>query len=216
MLKSRSSEVTATPVADINSNLLPQLFERLVVGKQLQVLDLCGARSATVDLFSNFKCRLFITNLLDEEFVTTPDEEASHEQLVAQFRAALALPEECKLNLCLFWDIFNYLDGPALRAFLEALEPYVGENTRIFALGVLNARTQLPNYSYAIRHLAQIQQSPGRIPQLPVYQYSQRELNGLLDYLEIDKSRLLSDGRLEYILCRSQGAKRSANSIFGF
>ena len=199
----------------MRSNLLPSLFERLAVKKRIHVLEICGAQGATIDLFSNFKCRVYVVDLFSEPFITTPEDDADHNKLVSQFRVALALPDECVLDICLFWDLFNYLDGPALRAFIDAIEPHIGDYTKAFSLGVLSSKTRLPNYAYAIQRLDDIRQIPRSATQLPVYHHSQRELNRLLGFLEVDKSRLLSDGRVESILCRRQG-ERPTNRVFDF
>lgn len=209
--------------AELHSNLAPLLFERIQVDKQLVVLDVGLAMPATVDLFSNFKCKLIFSDLYSQELLSgscqqeiehqEDHQQPTHNQLVEQFTAALSLDPNTKIDICLFWDFFNYLDGTLLKAFIEALHPYIGENSCGYGLGVLNARRQLPNFQYGIRQLNTLSQSPRSEEQQPVYPHSQRDLNNLLGYFDIDKSRLMPDGRVEYLLsqdCDSKFAKTSA------
>lgn len=197
------------------SNLLPLLFERLAVNKRLVILDVGPASPATVKFFTQFKCRLNFVDLYTEDVVLNAEDDATHEELVEQFHSALNLPDETAIDLCLFWDFFNYLDGQALMAFIEALAPYIGNDTRGYALGVLNARTSLPNYQYGIEGRGRLSQSPNKQEQMQVFPHSQRDLKQLLDYFTIDKSRLISDGRVEYVLFKSSHRGVSKEPIFG-
>ena len=206
--------------ADLHSNLAPLLFEKVQVDKQLVVLDVGLAMPTTVELFSSFKCKLIFSDLYSLEFFSDSDQGQdqdqlpSHQQLVEKFTAALNLNSQTKIDICLFWDFFNYLDGTLLTAFIEALQPYLGENTCGYGLGVLNTRCQLPNYQYGIKKLDQLTQHFCSEEQKPVYPHSQRDLNNLLGYFSIDKSRLMPDGRVEYILSQDVDSKFSKSSIF--
>ncbi|MGB0448959.1 MAG: hypothetical protein ACPGF6_00105 [Porticoccaceae bacterium] len=209
--------------AELHSNLAPLLFERIQVDKQLVVLDVGLAMPATVDLFSNFKCKLIFVDLFSQELLSGSCQletehqqehpQPTHNQLVEQFTAALNLDPKTKIDICLFWDFFNYLDGALVKAFIEALYPYVGENSCGYGLGVLNARRQLPNLQYGIRQLNILSQSQRTGEQRPVYPHSQRDLNNLLGYFDIDKSRLMPDGRVEYLLSQDCDSKFGEKSV---
>lgn len=199
------------------SNLFPLLFERLAANRRLTVLDVGPALPATVDFFSRLRCRLYFIDLYDEPLVRDDPEEASEDELVQQFQAALDLPAGTQIDVCLFWDFLNYVDGPAVRAFVHALQPYVYEDTRAHGFGMLNAKTVLVNQQYGIEQIDQLKLYPRRDPQPPVYSHSQRELNELLGYFQIDKSRLMSDGRLEFLLkCPGPGRQQEKNSVWNF
>lgn len=200
--------------ATLPSNLFPMLFEKVLVGERLVILDMGQATASTVQFFNQFKCRLNFVDLFNAEFVVNPQEEATHEQLVAEFQAAIDLPAGSRLDICLFWDFFTYLDGPALRAFIEALDPYIDSNTRAHSLGVLNARNGLPYCEYGIQGMDCLHQSPRTGCQSPIYPHSQRDLNSLLSYFEIDKSRLMPDGRVEYFLLENRNQIATPNRYF--
>jgi hypothetical protein len=196
------------------SNLVAATFDSLQPDKRLVVLDVGMAMAATVDYFSQFKSKLLFVDLYSEAFVGEISEDVSHEHLVAQFQKALDIPDDCIIDVCLFWDFFNYLDGTLIRAFMEALQPYVAEHTRGFGLGALNSRCQLPNSCYGLMAENKLTQCPRSDEQRPVYPHSQRDLNSYLDYFEINKSRLMSDGRVEYLITRCNDSVRVKKPIF--
>ena len=198
----------------LHSNLAAAMFNSLQTDKRLVVLDVGMAMAATVDFFSQFKSKLLFVDLYSEAFVAEINEEVSHQQLVTQFRQAFAIDDNCIIDICLFWDFFNYLDGTLIKAFIEALQPYVDEHTRGFGLGALNSRCQLPNSSYGLMTDDKLTQCPRSDEQRPVYPHSQRDLNSYLDYFEINKSRLMSDGRVEYLITRCNDSVRVKKPIF--
>jgi hypothetical protein len=215
MIKRSSSQLADVAAnSGLHSNLFAMVFERLQVSTRLNVLDMGFASSSTVEFFNQFKCRLNFVDLYAEEFVANPQEDSTDEELVMQFRAALNLDPGLNIDICLFWDFFNYLDGPALKALIAALEPHVGPDTRGYSLGLLNGRASLPYYQYGISSLTNLSQTERGGEQPPIYPHSQRDLNGMLDYFEIDKSRLMPDGRVEYILHKNRSKRPNAGSLF--
>jgi hypothetical protein len=226
--ESNSQSFSADFRTELHSNLAPLLFERVQVDKQLVILDVGLATPATVDLFSNFKCKLLFVDLYSHELLSgclleAADQEShsqsnhsqsSHAELVEQFTAALNLDPQIQIDICLFWDFFNYLDGTLLKAFIEALHPYLAADSCGYGLGVLNARRPLPNYHYGIKQLDSLTQYPCGEEQKAVYPHSQRDLNNLLGCFDIDKSRLMPDGRVEYLLSRDADSKFAKKAIF--
>lgn len=215
MIRSSSSQpaVLATNLG-LHSNLFATVFERLQVSTRLNVLDMGFASPSTVQFFNQFKCKLHFVDLYAEEFIANPQEEATHDELRMQFKAALNLQPDLTIDICLFWDFFNYLDGPALKALIAALEPHIGPDTRGYSLGLLNGRTSLPYYQYGIGSLNNLSQTGRDGDQPPIYPHSQRDLNGMLGYFEIDKCRLMPDGRVEYILYENRSKRPNAGAIF--
>jgi hypothetical protein len=198
----------------LRSNLAASLFTSLPDDRQIVVLDMGMAMAATVDLFSQFKSKLLFVDLYSEPFIADIGDDASHSELVLQFRRGLGLEQHMIIDICLFWDFFNYLDGRLLKAFAEALKPNVGRYTRGFGLGVLNARCQLPHSCYGLMSDSSLTQCPRDGEPMPVYPHSQRDLNDFLGYLEIDKSRLMADGRVEYLLAWHDPEEPALQPIF--
>ena len=178
MRTKRAENYSQSLNTELHSNLAPLLFERVQVDKQLVVLDIGLAMPATVELFSSFKCKLIFADLYSAEMLSQDtleehsedsSQEQVHQQLVEQFTVALNLDADTKIDICLFWDFFNYLDGTLFKAFIEALHPYINDNTCGYGLGVLNARCELPNYQYGISKLNKLNQYLRSEEQKPVY-----------------------------------------------
>ncbi len=223
MRTKRAENYSQSLNTELHSNLAPLLFERVQVDKQLVVLDIGLAMPATVELFSSFKCKLIFADLYSAEMLSQDtleehsedsSQEQVHQQLVEQFTVALNLDADTKIDICLFWDFFNYLDGTLFKAFIEALHPYINDNTCGYGLGVLNARCELPNYQYGISKLNKLNQYLRSEEQKPVYPHSQRDLNNLLGYFDVDKSRLMPDGRVEYFIAQGSDSKFAKKAIF--
>lgn len=212
----RSSALALEPSQNqtLGSNLIAQLFERPRPDERLLVLDIGYASSSTVNFFNQFKCRLNFLDLQGSDFLATQPENASHEELVAYFHNGLNLQPGVMVDLCLFWDFFSYLDAASVKAFIEALDPHVDRYTRGYSLGLHNARYQLPHCRYGLDTTTSITQKPAPGEQPAVYPHNQRDLTQLLGYFEIDKSRLMSDGRIEYIMSENRGLRRATPSIW--
>jgi hypothetical protein len=83
---------------------------------------------------------------------------------------------------------------------MQALRPYIHSSSQGYSLGVLSGRNRLPFCQYGIDSQASLSQAQLSGQQPEVYNHSQRDLNSLLSYFEVDKSRLMPDGRVEYLL----------------
>jgi len=188
----------------LQSNLLAAIFETLPVDKRLVVLDMGAAMGSTVNFFNKFKCRLSFADLYAGDFVVHPCGEGTHSERVSQFQHHLNLPAGTKIDICLFWDLFGYLDGPTVMALIEALDPHVSSDTLGYGIGVRNADTPLPFFQYGIERSTQLSQANRGGIQPKRYPRSQRDLHHLLGYFEIAKCRLLAGGRVEYLLIENR------------
>lgn len=90
----------------LRSNLAASLFTSLPDDRQIVVLDMGMAMAATVDLFSQFKSKLLFVDLYSEPFIADIGDDASHSELVLQFRRGLGLEQDMIIDICLFWDFF--------------------------------------------------------------------------------------------------------------
>jgi len=184
----------------ISSSLLVGLFNQITDDKTLVVLDMGLASSATVSFFSQTKCRLQFTGLIDTELEQYNDQECSHAERVALFKEALNLQADTKIDIVLFWDLFCYLSAPAIGAILEALVPHLHRKTKAHSIGLLNARQKMVYSDYGINSIDQLWQQPISSAQPKVYPHSRHDFSRLLNYLSIDRSCLLSGNRVENLL----------------
>jgi hypothetical protein len=197
----------------LQSNLLPAIFKRLDLEKRIIVLDMGRAVSSTVSFFNHFKCRLSFVDIYSEKFIVCPDVDSSHEELVAQVTKSLNLDANTKIDICLFWDLFNYLNDAMVRALIEALEPHINHSTSGYVIGTRDSRNQLPFFRYGIVDKSNLIENSGSGTQGTIYPRSQRDLNRLVDYFEIDRGRLLSEGRAEYLIFENRDSDKSDKSI---
>jgi len=197
----------------LQSNLLPTVFKRLDLETRIVVLDMGPAASSTVSFFNHFKCRLSFVDIYSEQFITCPDSDLSQDELVAQMTKSLSLDVNIKIDICLFWDLFNYLNDAMIKALIEALEPHINHSTSGYVIGTRDSRNQLPFCRYGIVDKNNLTENNASGTQGTIYPRSQRDLNRLIDYFEIDSGRLLSEGRAEYLLFENRDSDKSDKSI---
>ena len=184
----------------VPSCLLPDLFKRLDGNNRLVVLDMGYAISSTVRYFSQYRCQLNFIDLYSEDCIALPNPDLNHQQKVDSLRYLLNLGPSTKIDICLFWDVFSYLDDSFVRALIEALEPNISETSGALIINPRDSRRHLPFYRYGISDESHFTQTENSGIQPPIFPRSQRELNNLIDYFAIDRGRLMSQSRAEYLL----------------
>ena len=184
----------------VSSCLLPDLFKRLDANNRLVVLDMGQAISSTVRYFSQYRCQLNFIDLYSEDCIALPNPDLNHQQKVDSLRYLLNLGPSTKIDICLFWDVFSYLDDSFVRALIEALEPNISETTGALIINPRDSRRHLPFYRYGISDESHFTQTENSGIQPPIFPRSQRDLNNLIDYFAIDRGRLMSQSRAEYLL----------------
>ena len=214
-MRSVLSNSEHTPVTQQNnadplpSALASSLTDNINTEERLVVLDMGQAVSSTIKYFSQYKCRLNFIDLYSEDFVLDPDKEMSHSQMVNLMRGAINLQQSVKVDICLFWDIFSYLSDSLVKAFIESLKEHIDSSTRSIIINPRDSRTTLPSYYYGISGPTSLTQSQRTGVQPCIYPRSHRALNDLIDYFVVDRGRLMSEGRAEYILYKDD----SKNSV---
>lgn len=162
------------------------------------MLDVGPARQDTVDFFSRYRCRLHVADLFSELPIEAGEEGSA--ALQTRFEELLRFPQGTVFDICLFWDLFNYLGRDAILAFVAALRPYLRRTTMAhgFALHNLNARRE--EHIYAVNDVDAISATP-RLEPLPGYApHPQARLKNMLYCFGFERSVLLADGRLELLM----------------
>ena len=180
------------------SKLLPSLFEHLDEDDRLTVLHIGTAMPETVEFFSNYRSKLYFVDLFSELPIEADEETGpSMEQQFDQF---LQFPSGTMFDLCLFWDVFNFLDNAAISAFSRALRPHLQADSLAHGFGVHNLRTPQGGQVYSISQPDQLVVR-SRGSSLPGYApHNQTQLKKVLDCYSIVRSVLHSDSRLELLL----------------
>ncbi len=192
------------PTSAQASQLLPEVLRALESEEPVCVLNVGPAMAETIAFFSAFRCKLYVVDLLRE--LPLPGSVNAHEteeepiDLIAQFRDTLGLPPDTRLDICLFWECFNYLDRVYLEALQQALRPALHSGTLGHAFSVHNTRSATTTQRYAIRAadtIATREVEPARDSYKP---HPQQRLQTLLHDFAIKRSVLLPDNRLELLL----------------
>ncbi len=119
---------------------------------------------------------------------------------VRRFESLLQFPADTLFDICLFWDLFNFLDDATINAFLTVLLPHLKEKSLAHAFSVHNVRTPQSSHLYGINQRDTLS-CRNRRAALPGYTpHSQRELQALLHCFRLERSVLLPDSRLELLL----------------
>jgi hypothetical protein len=179
--------------------LLPTLFERIDEERRLIVLNIGPALPETVEFFSDYRCRLYFIDLFaDLPDLADPQDGAASPRTI--LREALQFPEDTRFDLCLFWDLFNFLDRETIAALQDVLRPHLHKSSLAHGFAVHNLRTEQCGKVYGIKHLDTISIRP-RPAVLPGYKpYNQGQLEKILDCFKVTRSVLLADSRLELLL----------------
>ena len=165
------------------------------------MLDAGPARQDTVDFLSRYRCRLHVLDLFSELPIEVEEEGSA--ALHERFEQMLSFPEGTIFDVCLFWDLFNYLDRDSVLAFVAALRPYLRKGTMAHGFALHNLNAPREERFYAIRDVDAITSRPRRTP-LPGYApHPQAKLKNMLYCFQFERSVLQTDGRLE-ILLRAQ------------
>lgn len=181
-----------------SSQLLPEVFAALAEAPQFSVLHIGPVQPETVAFFSTFRCTLHVNDLFAELplAVDEEDDQCTRRQL----RELLVFPDDARFDLCLFWDLFNYLDAEAVAALMDTLRPHLAPGALAHCFAVHNTRSPQQDCKYSIVSPAELALRP-RGQRLPGYApHSQGRLNTLLDGFNVQRSVLLAHSRLELLL----------------
>lgn len=181
-----------------SSKLLSPLFQKVGDDTRINVLHIGPALPETINFFSQFRCKLYFVDLFDElPIETNEDNEPSLEQTFTQL---LNLGTGIRLDICLFWDVFNFLSCDAISAFITVLKPHLDPATLAHAFAVHKLRSEQGKQLYGITTTDKISIRT-RDTLLPSYAPQQQAtLKKLLNCFNFDRSVLLPDGRLELLL----------------
>ena len=168
------------------------------------VLDLGPARPETVALFGRFRCRLEIADFAEDldgiNGLEEPDEldDRLHTLLPPQHAEAA--------DLVLCWDLLNYLERPALKALMHALQERLAPGARLHAL-IVYASDRMP------AHPARIVPCDGGLEHdvsgdpaaRPAPRYTPDELARLASGFAVERAMLLRNGMQEFLFNRRSG-----------
>lgn len=182
------------------SKLFPSLFRSLATDERLTILEVGSALPETVDFFSRYKCRIHFVDLFAEPLMQNLHRVSGPEEMRQEFEKLLKFPDGTKLDICLLWDFLCYLDDAALRAFNNALRPYVSRRTRVHGYGIHHLAIRLENKQYGILEEDTLSVRKRRVKQPKTHPHTQVEMREMLSCFDFERGLLLPDGKLELLL----------------
>jgi SAM-dependent methyltransferase len=204
----------APPDVEVRQTLLlPLLFETLDDEQPLTVLDVGSGTAETVAFFSGYRCRLYFAALFDapelrpEQLAAAEPDDDPQAPFDRAFAALLDFPEGTRFDIVLLWDFLNYLPVPALRAFSQALRPYLHRGTRAHGFGAFKANAPgmtrtAPELAlrYGVLDARNLAVRPRSDGVLTGYPHSRTVLADSLGCFEIERGTLLREGGMELLL----------------
>jgi len=180
------------------SKLLASLFQHVGDDERLSVLDIGPAMPETVNFLSHYRCKLFCADLFSELPIVAGEE--GEPSISERLDSALAYPAHSRFDICLFWNIFNYLSTDAIAALLHKLRPNLHRRSMAHGFAMHNVNTAQGDHVYgvidkeslAVRHRGK--PLPGYAP------HGQTQLKHQLGCFNFERTVLLSDSRLEFVL----------------
>ncbi len=182
------------------SKLFPSLVRSLDAKEHLTILEVGSALPETVDFFSRFKCRIHFVDLFSEPVVRELQQVTSPQELQQRFKEMLKFPDGTRLDICLLWDFLCYLDDPALRAFNNALRPYMYHGTRAHGFGIHHLAIRLENKQFGVLEEGCFSVRRRQTSQPHTYPHSQVEMHEMFSCFDFERGLLLPDGKLELLL----------------
>jgi hypothetical protein len=172
------------------------LFRQVEPGGRLVVLEIGSALPETVDFFADYRCRLHFVDLFSEPFLRDGLDDAALRQAFAE---RLTFPDGTRIDLCLFWDFLTFLDDRALRAFNDALRPWLHTGSRGHGFGVHHLAIRLENIQYGIVDTETLSVRARPTEPMAYHPHSQIEMADLFDCFAFERGLLLPNGKLEML-----------------
>ncbi|MFV0275937.1 MAG: hypothetical protein ACK5HY_01975 [Parahaliea sp.] len=180
------------------SRLLPALFENLDDSLPLTVLDLGPAQPETLEFFSTYRCKLHFCDLYQD--LPLKAGEDGEPSLDARLEEVLALPGGALFDICFFWDLPHFLSRDAVSRLMGKLRPHLHPDSRGHCFAPHNTKTPAAAVCHGIADVRHFSVRKRRAMP-PGYQpHPQGELGALLRYLQVERSVLLPDRRIELLL----------------
>ncbi len=169
----------------MSSSLLPRAFERVGRERKFTVLDLGSPTPQSVRFFNQFSCRVYFAGLLDDD-----GEE--------EFGTGLDFPSDVRFDVCLFWDIFHYLDGEPLERVSHAVTERLNDECRGHAFLAFSQSVPYVGFKFGIESVDSlvVKEGPTAVP----YVHTWKDLEASLWPFTNAAATLLQGNRQELLL----------------
>lgn len=162
------------------------------------MMDLGAARTETIALFGQFRCRLEIVDLAESLAELNAEEDA--DRLRQRSDALLPVPRHEPIDVVLCWDLLNYLRRPALAAVMEGVAARARPGTLAHALIIMSTPhmpAQPAGYAPLPDHRLASRGTPDGERDAP--RYTPEDLGRCLREFSVERVMLLRNGMQEYL-----------------
>lgn len=197
-LRATQSQASAD-AGGVNAPLFRRLVEAQSADRRAVVLDLGPARTETVALFSQFRCRLEFADLGDG----LDQLNAEADPLLLREIAEALLPrrrqEAADIVLC--WDLLNYLQRPALKVLMARVAVRSRPGTLVHALIAYSApRMPAKPDRYAAQPDGRLIVQSTTDADCVAPRYSPEDLRHCMPDYTVESAMLLKNGMQEFLL----------------
>ena len=178
-------------------DLISGLKQKMEEGVELEIGT---ALPETVDFFADYRCRLHFVDLYNASFLREDRDTLDDEAVRRGFEERLAFPEGSRIDICLLWDFLTFLDDRALRAFNDALKPWLHPGSMAHGFGVHHLAIRLENVQYGIVDTQTLSVRRRQTEPMAYHPHSQIEMADLFNGFAFERGLLLPNGKLEMLL----------------
>ena len=171
----------------MSSSLLPRVFESVGPGKKFTVLDLGSTTPQSVRFFNQFSCRVYFADLLDEDSDHAGDDVFGFE-----------FPSHVRFDVCLFWDVLNYLDEDALNRVAKVVTGRLNQGCHGHAFLAFTQAVPFSGLSFGIEAVDRLVAEPDPHP-VP-HAHTWKDLETMMWPFTSAASTLLQGNRQELLL----------------
>lgn len=169
----------------MSSALLPRAFELVGRERKFTVLDLGSPTPQSVRFFNQFSCQVYFAGLLDAD-----GEEDDG--------AGLDLPTDIRFDVCLFWDVLNYLNGESLERVAKVVTDRLNDDCRGHAFFAFSQSVPYKGLRFGIESVDElvVERDPGVVPHVHTW----KDLEATLWPFTNAAATLLQGNRQELLL----------------
>jgi len=121
------------PEAVVHTSLgLNTLCQKLQGSTDLKILELGPARGGNIEFWSQFCSSVFVADL--GASLPLPRLAEDQERTETEWKNLLGLPEGCRFDVILFWDLLNYIELTSIPSLVGYLSRFCRPGTILFSL----------------------------------------------------------------------------------
>jgi hypothetical protein len=187
------------PEPVLNTSLgLQALCRRLQNTEAFSILDLGPVRSGNVDFWSRFRPFLFIADLRSS--LPLPPSPSDESEFVApDWDTLLGLPENQNYDVILAWDLFNYMELPAVSSLIAYLKRFCRPGA--ICLVLIFDQKEMPDKItvYQIADDSHLRYEYGSMDRRACPRHQPRALAGVMSPFNVSDSFRLRNSVVEFL-----------------